>query len=147
MRTIAIVTKLYENGDAEVSVERRAACEGCHRAAGEKECSVCTLLGGNRKLSARARNAVGAGAGDTVMIESGTTRMLWYAVLIFLLPVLLMLGGYFAGRALWGETGAFASAGVCFLLPFVPLGVYSRRRAKHAPDITVTKIVKKNEDS
>ncbi len=126
MRTVATVSELLSKKVALVCVERRAACDGCHRATDDKGCSVCTLLGGNAKTVARARNTVGAAVGDRVEVEARTARVLAYAAMVFLLPILLLLVGYFVGQQLLGERAALVLAGVGFLLSFLFLYFYSR---------------------
>ena len=88
MRTKATVVEIINETVAVVSVERRSACDGCHKAEGDKGCSICTLLGGKHETRARARNTAGAMEGDTVALESRTSRILGYAALVFLLPVI-----------------------------------------------------------
>lgn len=126
MRTVATVSELLSKKVALVCVERRAACDGCHRATDDKGCSVCTLLGGNAKTVARARNTVGAAVGDRVEVEARTARVLAYAAMVFLLPIVLLLVGYFVGQQLLGEQAALVLAGVGFLLSFLFLYFYSR---------------------
>ena len=126
MRTVATVSELLSKKVALVCVERRAACDGCHRATDDKGCSVCTLLGGNAKTVARARNTVGAAVGDRVEVEARTARVLAYAAMVFLLPILSLLVGYFVGQQLLGEQAALVLAGVGFLLSFLFLYFYSR---------------------
>ena len=88
--TVITVTDMY----AVVETERVSACEGCHKATEEGGCSVCTLMGGSRKVSAKADNTLGAKVGDRVVIESATGRVLWYALLVFVLPLLCMAAVY-----------------------------------------------------
>ena len=105
MKTLATVIETPEEGIAVIKVERQSACEGCHRATEEGGCSVCTLLGGKNAAHARARNTVGAAVGDRVELESRTGRILSYAALVFLLPVIALIAGYLLG-GLGGDTTA-----------------------------------------
>lgn len=141
MRTIATVIETPEKGIAVVKVERQSACEGCHKATEEGGCSVCTLLGGKNAAHARARNTVGAVVGDRVAIESRTSRILSYAALVFLLPVALLLAGYFIGGALGGESAALIAAGGAFLLSLVLLYCYSRFVVSGRLDIEIVSVV------
>ena len=70
--TVISVDGLY----ATVEAERNSACDGCHKAE-EGGCSVCTLMGSDRKIATRAINEIGAKVGDRVVIESHDGRMLW----------------------------------------------------------------------
>ena len=141
MKSLATVTEILSPEVAVVTVERQAACDGCHKNADGASCSVCTLLGGKNTVSTRALNRVGAAVGDRVEVESGSGRMLFYAALVFLLPVLFLLVGFFVGRALWGSIGGLIAAGVLFLLCFVFLFLYSRFAVSRRIDVTVTAVI------
>lgn len=143
MKTLATVVEIENENTAIVSVARHAACDGCHKNAEGKGCSVCTLLGGNREARARALNAVGASVGDTVEVESRTGRMLAYAALVFLLPVLLALGGYFVGKHCTASEGAaLAIAGGCFVLAFFAIWLFSRFVITRRLDVEIVCVVK-----
>lgn len=142
MRTEANVVAL-DGKFATVQTERTSACEGCHKAAGEKGCSVCSLMGSDRKISARAQNTVGAQVGDRVVIESRTGRMLWYAALVFVLPLVIALVLYALAGA-WSVTGGWRvlCALIGFAGTFLCLAIYSKHVQKSRCDIVITEIVK-----
>ena len=143
MKTLATVVEIEQENIAVVSVARHAACDGCHKNAEGKGCSVCTLLGGNREARARALNTAGAAIGDTVEVESRTGRMLLYAALVFLLPVVMALGGYFLGAALLeGAYGAPATAAAAFLLTFAAIWLFSRLVISKRIDVEIVALVK-----
>ena len=144
MKTVATVIETLENGIAVVRVDRQSACEGCHRASEEGGCSVCTLLGGKNAAHARALNTVGAVIGDRVELESRTGRILSYAALVFLLPVVTLLFGYFLGRMLGGDTAALIAASGGFLLSLVFLYCYSRFVVARRVDIEIVSVVRKD---
>lgn len=141
MKTEAVVIST-DGRFAVVETERTSACEGCHKSEDGKGCSVCSLMGGDRKLSARAKNTVGAQAGDRVMIESQTGRMLYYAVLVFLLPVVISLLCY-AGASLLTAQMAWKLMGAAmgFCLTFAGLFLYSRAVQKKRCDIEIIEII------
>ena len=142
MRTLATVVEIENENTATVSVARQAACDGCHKNADGQGCSVCTLLGGNREVRTRARNSAEAVVGDTVEVESRTGRMLAYAALIFLLPVVMALVGYFAGKALWSSEGAaLASCAVLLVLTFGGVGLASRLLIGRRLDVEIVRVV------
>ena len=64
---------------AYVSFMRASACEGCHRHA--EGCAACSLLGGDRRHTARACNPISAQVGDRVRVTMGEGRVLAYAAL------------------------------------------------------------------
>ena len=153
MKTKAKVVSL--TGEiAEVETARTSACEGCHKAQEENGCSVCSLMGSNRTIRAKAKNTVGAQVGEDVWIESNTSRMLWYAVLVFLLPILLVFAG-FGVAALFTQSLGWRVAGgaVGFVISFVVVIFYSKVVEKTRCDIEIVGVVesssapeKKNEE-
>ncbi|MBQ9785263.1 MAG: SoxR reducing system RseC family protein [Clostridia bacterium] len=145
MQTRAKVTAV-DGKFATVEVERTSACEGCHKAE-DGGCSVCSMLGSDRKMSARAHNAAGASVGDLVMIESKTSRMLWYALLVFVLPIVLCIAGWFIASMMTESQGLrLLGAGIGFLATFVGVFIYSKILQKKTCDIEITEIVTKQID-
>lgn len=142
MQTTAIVTEVNESY-AIVLTERTAACDGCHKAE-EGGCSVCSLMASNRKMSAKAINEVGASVGDLVVVESDTGRMLWYAALIFLLPLV-------AAILVWGIVASVTDSVVMqavggfggFLVSLFSMCLYSRAVKNRRCEIRITEILKK----
>ncbi len=148
MKTRARVVALLGNDLVTVEIDRRAACDGCHKNEEGQECSVCTLLGGSRTLATRAKNRAGAAVGDLVEVESATSRMMLYAVLVFLLPLVVALAGYCIARAAaLGEVGALLVAGGGFLLSLVGVAVYSKIVAARRTDVTVVAILDRGKDA
>ena len=144
MKTNAKVISV-ESSFAVIEVQRTSACDGCHKKEDAKECSVCSLMGGERSFSARADNLIGAEVGDQVLIETATGRVMWYAVLVFLLP-LFVAGSTLAIASLLGATPSVAavSAILGFLICFVGLFFYSKKIQNKQPDIKITDIVSKD---
>lgn len=142
MRTRARVVSL-EGEIAIVEIQRVSACEGCHKAEEGKGCSVCSLMGASdRKLQARATNGVGAKVGDEVWIESATSRMMLYAVLVFLLPLFMAIVGFGIAFAFTKDFTWHLVGGACgFVLSFVFVFVYSRVVGKTRCDIDITEVV------
>lgn len=144
MKTLALVVSRTAD-IAVVEVERQSACEGCHKAADGESCTVCTLMGGTRKFTARAYNAAGAEVGDRVAVESRTGRVLGYAALVFLLPVVLAL-------LCWGVATLFTQkeslhlvfALLGFFASFAGLFCYSKALQRKRPDMEITQIVTKH---
>jgi positive regulator of sigma E activity len=143
MKTNAKVISV-ESTYAVVEVQRTSACDGCHKKEDGKECSVCSLVGGDRSFSARAENSLGAEVGDSVLVETDTGRVMWYAVLVFLLP-LLASGVGLAVASVFGATPLIqtACAIAAFLIAFIGLFLYSKKLQNKQPDIKITEIVSK----
>ena len=140
MQTKATVIAV-DGAYATVETTRTSACDGCHKAE-EGNCSICSLMGTGRKIQAKAYNGIGACVGDSVAIESLTGRMLWYALLVFILPIVI-------GLACWGVASAVTSSSLwqalCgvggVLLSFVGIFFYSNRIQKTRCDIEITEIL------
>ena len=146
MKTKATVVEIISPDIAVVSVERRAACDGCHKAADGKGCSVCTLLGSKGEARARAKNTVGAAIGDTVEVESRTKRIMGYAALVFLLPVALAIVAYLIGTKLsLGEGASLLLALAGLLLSFLLIFFYSKLVVSRRVDIEIVAIAQKAE--
>ena len=143
MRTKATVVAI-SGRRATVEAERTSACEGCHKSEGENACSVCSLMGGDRKMRAEAENSVGAEVGDTVIIESATGRMLWYAALVFLLPMLSAVLFYGLAALLGAANGWRIGAGFFGLCgTFGGLFAYSEYIRKKRCDIVIVEVIRK----
>ncbi len=148
MKTKATVKALL--GDvAVVEAERASACEGCHKKTdGEHGCAVCSLVGGERKFTATAENRIGAQVGDTVLIESETSRVMLYAAMVFLLPILVAFCGFGVASLFTDQTGfQLIGALVGFLLCFLGLRIYSSRLQKKRPDAVITEILPRESGS
>lgn len=127
---------------AVVEIERISACDGCHKSENGQGCAMCALMGPARKINTRAYNDVGAKVGDRVRIESATGRMLWYAALVFLLPILaaaLLVG---AATLLWEDaTWQIVASAVGFFGSFFGIFLYSRAVGKKRCDVEITEIL------
>ena len=129
--------------EAIVETERVSACDGCHKKAEGQSCSVCSLMTSGKGMRARVQNPVGAQIGDLVSVESESTRILGYAALVFLLPILTAAGGWFLAGAftaeiLWKGLGAVLGA----VLTFVGLRLFSKRLQKNAGVSVITGIIR-----
>ena len=141
MKTIATVIAV-EGELATVETERTSACEGCHKKE-DSGCSVCSLMGGNgRKLVTRAENRAGARVGDRVTVESATGRILGYAAMVFLMPLLTCLLGGLLIAVLTDHGGLrVLGAAVGFGVWFPVLRLVSSRLQGKKPDAVVTEIL------
>ena len=140
MQTKAVVVATNEKF-ATVEAERKSACDGCHKAE-EGGCSVCSLMGGDRKIATKALNLVGAKVGDVVTIESRSTRMLWYGLLVFILPIVVALLS-------WGISSQFTeniamqtiSAFVGFVFSLLGVAIYSKKVLACRCDVEIVEIL------
>jgi len=145
MRTEATVIA-KEGGIAVVETQRTSACEGCHKAAEGEGCSVCSLMGSSRKISTRAYDDVGAEVGDRVIIESATGRMLWYAALVFLLPLLSTLAAWGISTLLTEEPlWQIIAAVLGFVISLSGVMIYSHIVQKKRCDVRIVEILSMNQ--
>ena len=115
------VSRVFPDGDCEVFVLRESACSGdCHKCSG---CGAPT-----QQVFVRAKNAIGARPGDRVIVTSRTAEVLPAMFVVYILPLVLMLCGYFAARALGVPAGLLACAG--FALGVAVVVAYDRLIAK-----------------
>ena len=122
MTQIATVEKDLGGGYAEVSVARKSACgHDC------EECAGCGMTGA--AIKARARNDIGAQPGDKVVVESSTKKIFGVVALVYVLPVVLFLLGYFLSEGL-AEGMRYAIAVATFVVSFIPCVLYDRHARK-----------------
>ncbi len=123
------VQKTFDDGTAQVLRIRENACAGDCR-----QCSGCGAA--EQKLLVKARNPIGAKAGDMVIIEAETAAVLKAAAMLYILPVLLFIAGYLAGERLWQNGIWLSLAGL--LLGFVLVRLYDRHLSKNKTSYTIT---------
>ncbi len=143
MKTVATVISA-EGDRAVVAVKRTSACEGCHKSA-DGGCSVCTLMGGESKpFTATAENRIGARAGDRVAVETATGRVLLYAAMVFLLPILLAVVGWLIAAGITEDMLMRLLGAVCgFAVTFGGLAIYSAMLRRRRPDAVIVEILTK----
>ncbi len=69
-----------------VEVMRSSGCVGCSKQEG---CIAC-----KKRMESRAYNPIGAKPGDSVTLESDSRTVLMYAVVVFVLPLVLTIAAY-----------------------------------------------------
>ena len=122
MTQIATVEKDLGGGYAEVSVPRKSACgHDC------EECAGCGMTGA--AIKARARNDIGAQPGEKGVVESSTKKIFGVVALVYVLPVVLFLLGYFLSEGL-AEGMRYAIAVATFVVSFIPCVLYDRHARK-----------------
>ena len=129
MTQIATVEKLLPGGYAEISVPRKTACgHDC------EECAGCGMTGA--AIRARAKNDPGAEVGQKVVVESSTKKLLGVVALVYVLPVVCFLLGYFLSEGLtegWRYAIAIGAAALSFLA-----SVAYDRKARREESLTYT---------
>ena len=120
MTQIATVEKILRGGMAEISVPRKSACgHDC------EECAGCGVSGAS--VRAVARNDARAEVGQKVVVESSNKRLYGVMLLVYAVPIVLFLIGYFASYALTSEGLRYAIAIAAFCLGIVPAILYDRK--------------------
>ena len=129
MTQIATVEKILPGGFVEISVPRKSACgHDC------EECGGSGMTGA--AIHARAKDPVGVRPGQKVVVESATRKILGVVALVYLLPVVGFLLGYFLSEGL-AEGVRYAIAIGAAALAFLPSVAYDRH-AKKTEALTYT---------
>ena len=129
MTQIATVEEILPGGYATISVPRKSACgHDC------EECAGCGMTGA--AVKAKAKNSIGAQPGQKVIVESSTQKLLGVVALVYLLPVLFFLMGYFLSEGL-SESVRYVIAIVAAALTMIPIVLYDRH-ARRTDALTYT---------
>ena len=123
MTQIATVEKKLEPGFVEISVPRKSACgHDC------EECAGCGMIGA--AIHARASDPIGVEPGDKVVVQSETKKLLGVVALVYLLPVIAFLLGYFLSDGL-AEKVRYCIAIAAAIAAFIPSIFYDRYAKRH----------------
>ncbi len=135
------------DGRARIIIDRKGACDGCHTTG-----SGCRSCLSSARMESLVINTVGARSGDIVQVSIKSAKLFAGAALLYVLPVLALIGGALIGSAestVLGWDGTIASilgGGVGLAIGFgVVMGLdrcaWIRRRL--APRITAVLITEK----
>ncbi|MBP3501605.1 MAG: SoxR reducing system RseC family protein [Clostridiales bacterium] len=123
MTQIATVEKILSDGYAEISVPRKSACgHDC------EECAGCGMTGA--AIYARAKNLPNAQPGQKVVVESSTGKLLGVVAVVYVLPVVFFLLGYFLSVGL-AESIRYVIAIAAAALALIPIVLYDRYAKRH----------------
>ena len=129
MTQIATVEEILSGGYATISVPRKSACgHDC------EECAGCGMTGA--AIKAKAKNVIGAQPGQKVIFESSTQKLLGVVALVYLLPVVFFLMGYFLSEGL-SESVRYVIAIAAAALTMIPIVLYDRH-ARRTDALTYT---------
>ncbi|MBR5448125.1 MAG: SoxR reducing system RseC family protein [Clostridia bacterium] len=145
MKKVAEIVSVKGN-IVDVKVERSTMCDGC--AAKEKNgkcsCSHASLLGESRAFVSEAVCNIPVKVGDTVIIETADSRVLWNALVVFILPIIIFIAAHALTLKLTSSEGLSLTLGaIAFVLSFTVIGVAEKSKRKKLPDITVIDVVSK----
>lgn len=128
MKQTAQVIRIVAPGYVEVRVRRTSACASAHNCG---SCDHCSFMENAPEITVVAEDAHGAGVGDTVTVETASSRVLGAAALLYIVPLVLFFLGYFIGGSLgWAEGRAIALGGGGFLVGLLGAFVLDRRMKK-----------------
>ena len=121
MEQIVRVKETFPDGSATVLLVRESACSG-----DSHKCSGCGAA--KETMIFTAQNAIGAGKGDLVKVESATGPVMKAATVLYVVPLVLFFLGYYLGD-LAGDMGTLFSC-LSFVLGIVLVVVYDRKVVK-----------------
>ena len=104
----AVVTRILSESMAEVVDTRGTAC-------GSK-CGSCESCIFQSELSAVAKNTIHAKPGQQVVIESKTSKVFKAAALVYIMPIVFFLLGYFIANLLGATEGIAVLISFLFLI-------------------------------
>lgn len=117
---IGIVKEIENIGFARVITDRKGACGGC-----ESNPSGCRSCLSGVKMESRVANPAGASVGDVVKVELSSRELFSGAVILYLLPVVALMAGAFAGTGAapglgWSElSGGLIGALIGLVLGYI----------------------------
>ena len=134
MTQIATVEEILSGGYATISVPRKSACgHDC------EECAGCGMTGA--AVKAKAKNVIGAQPGQKVIVESSTQKLLGVVALVYLLPVVFFLMGYFLSEGL-SESVRYVIAIAAAALTMIPIVLYDRHAQRtNALTYTIMRLI------
>lgn len=91
MRETGVIVSEKQN-HVTVQMIRGDKCNGCN---------LCETIGPNQ-MQIVANNSLGAKIGDTVEVEVPPGKVLGYSFIIFIIPIIMMIAGYFIGTSVFG---------------------------------------------
>ena len=123
------IVKATRGDIADVEINRSTACGD--------NCASCGLCSG-RTAIVKAANKINASDGDTVLIQMADKTVLGTAFLVYIIPLILLVCGYFAGHAVGGtEMSGIITGFLLMALSFPPIIYLDRRkRQSYLPEVT-----------
>ena len=142
---IGMVIGNEADGRARIVIDRKGACDGCHSNEGSGHSGSCHTCLSSSKSESLVINPVGARTGDIVRVSMESANLLKGAALLYIMPILTLIGGALVGSAEstalgWNATNATvlgAAAGLA--LGFIALMILDHTswvRRRLAPRIT-----------
>ena len=91
MEELATVVKRKKN-KAEIKITRHSACSKC-----DKSCSLSGDSHDQDEIVLEVKDEIGVKSGDQVLVEMEKGNLLFATIVVYLIPIILMIAGYFFG--------------------------------------------------
>jgi positive regulator of sigma E activity len=125
----ARVCSVFPDGSAEVIRTQEAGCGGnCHQCGGG--CSA------GKTMPLRVDNPIGAVVGDLVTIQARPGAIAKAVVALYILPLVLFIGGFLLGEHLWQRGMLVSLAGL--VLGMILVKLVDKSMAKKGNVYTIT---------
>ena len=121
-----------EGENIKIKIRRSSAC-------GES-CASCGICGSN-DLIISVPNSDGLNVGDIVDIEITDNKILKYAFLIYIVPLVFLLAGYFSGSYFWDENTGIGLSIALFILSFAlmyKVDQHIKKKSDYIVTVTIT---------
>lgn len=129
-----------EDGQSLVQIIRTSACSHC-----DEKCMLADDSHEVEEMEVLVNDPIGAEVGSTVELEMGAKPILVSALVVYLLPLVAIVVGYFAGSSLLSgvisssEVAGIIGSGIGFLLSFASLKFFDKKAGSKSyfhPEIT-----------
>jgi len=135
----AIVTKIKDNGLAEVVAERETMCSG--------DCDNCEGCKYDKYVKSLVKNPINAGRGQRVLIETPSANVISGAAIIYVIPIVLLFACYYAASLLGADEGlcALLSIAGAALGAYISAVLSKKRHRKDPTPWTIISVVSEDE--
>ena len=134
MRETGIVTDVMD-GEIKIKISRVSSC-------GEN----CTACGGckNKEHYIVASNDIGAKKGDSVIVQMSAESILKASFIAYIIPLIMIVLGYYAGMFLTDNEGVSALIGFLFMaVTFTVLHLYDKKVSEKYKPVVLSTINEK----
>ena len=116
----AVIKRIVNQEVAEIALLRQLDCKNC------ANCNNCAQKPGT-ELLAMASNKIGAKTGDVVEVESIAGSSIGIAVIVYVLPCVFLMLGFYLGQVLGlSELASVGVGGLGILVGFLPAILLNR---------------------
>ena len=129
-----------KNGQSLVQIIRTSACSHC-----DEKCMLADDSHEVEEMEVLVNDPIGAEVGSMVELEMGTKPILFSAFIVYLLPLVAIIAGYFAGSSVLNiffansEIAGILGSIISFFLSFLILRAFDKKAGSKSyfhPEIT-----------